>query len=361
MDGFGAAERFVLGWADRLVDRRLWLLWAVGLAIGLGLLVAAPPYEKLHQYTTWNAVFDQAAHPFRVHTYGYGSHEGKLAYRLLVPVIGGRLGLDRAGFLILQGLAGLALIAAVALLCVRITGDRTVALFVAVATGSCWAGATAFVEVRGIFDGVALALLVGAALATRWPVVAGLVFLAGFTDERALVAALLVALFHLLSTPAGGTRRALGVIVGLVGYGVAREALHAAFGLRTGGGGVVLLNWWELGPEGAWTGIEGLWLFVLGGLVLLAAARMWRPAVVFAALVGTLLVAGTSVFDVTRSMAYLLPAAFVGIAVVRTHAPEHLRRVALLAMLASLLWPLYSVDHGDLTLFAPLPVQITRW
>lgn len=359
--GFAVAERQIYGFLETLTARRRWLWLGVALAVAATLLLAFPTYRQIEGLDTWQAVLLQASEPFQHHPYQEGTHESKQAFRLLVPLVGGRLGLDIWGYLVLQALAGVALIAAAGVLAWRVTGDRVTSLLVLLATAPTWAGACGFVEVRGIFDAVALMLLLFAAAARRPAWIALFVALAGFADERAVVAAALVALFQFVrpDTPSRWPGVA-GAAGGVFLYMGVRALLQSVTDLDTNLAGLSLFGWWRLGPAGAWSALEGLWLVIIAGFAALLLSRQKLVAAALLAGIGAVMTVAMSVADITRSSAYVLPAAFVGLAALQTASPAGVRRVCLFAAGASLVWPLYYVEGNNATInmVLPLPVRL---
>lgn len=345
---------------ERLTRRRGWLVALALVAAALSIFTATPEYHGVEGLDSWKAILLQARDPFVQHPYGVGTHESKLAFRLLVPLVGGRLGLDVWGYLALQAAAGVVLLGAFARLCWDTTADRVTTVLATLALGLCWAGATAFVEVRGTFDSVALSLLTLAALFRNPLLIAACVTLAGFTDERALAAALLVALFQAIRPATASPRlRVGGVVAGIALYAIGRLVLIELTDLSIDGNGITPLAFWELGPAAAWAGLEGLWIAPFVAVAVLVARRRYLLAAALVAGTAVILGIAVSVSDVTRSMAYALPAVFVGLAALAGTASAHLRRAALAAVFASLLWPLYYIDgNTTIRLSLPLPVRI---
>ena len=87
------------------------------------------------------------------------------------------------------------------------------------------------------------------------------------------------------------------------------------YGISTDTGGVSLKDspWSQLNifPAGAWTGLEGGWLLVLAAAVVLVRRRRFLFLAMYLGAIAILLIVSMCVYDITRSMAYLLPALFV--------------------------------------------------
>ena len=371
----GLVGRF-LAWIERLADSRRWVLWTALAATALVLVFSFPPPRatvRIGEAPEWGPLYGKLAHPLTPQNQeDPGSHGAKTAFRLSVPVVAHVLGLGPRSLKLLEILAGIALFALVAVGAERASGDRRCAVLVALLTASCFPGISAFVEHRGFFDAVAF---LGLALACAWrspvAVFCG-VSLAAWTDERGMIAAGLVALLHFADAPRqGGARRFLDarvlavVAAGLV-YAGGRQILAARFGLSTplaGTGLGFLIAQMNNAPLGIWTGLEGGWLLVLAASLVLW--RQGRRTLLLASLLagGGVVVVALMVWDITRSMAFVLPALFLSLRVLRDHeSREDLTKLCRVAFVIALLWPNYYVaGKGEASWNYPLPLQLLKY
>jgi hypothetical protein len=136
------------------------------------------------------------------------------------------------------------------------------------------------------------------------------VSVAAWTDERALLVALVVCAFHLANDRRGPS---LAVVAALSAYAAVRLWLTVAYDLHVDTAAVgwdVLSSNARFVPVAALLALEGAWLVIGIGI-----REVWRARRVYAATLAALvLVSGVGavlVYDVTRSMAYLLPAFLV--------------------------------------------------
>jgi hypothetical protein len=292
-----------------------------------------------------------------------------------MPILARMLSLGPLGLLAIQVAAGVALFFLVALLAERITASRPVAVVLALMIGSTWAGMTAFVELRGVFDAVAILLLVSCLYARNPLLVMLFILLAGWDDERALLAAPLVVVFLLLQREAGSpglivraffSPRLLGLYAGLGIHAVTRLAYARAFGIpiRYDGNGLgILASQVNMIPMGIWTAFEGGWLLVGGALIVLMKEKRRVELVLFILALGFLLAIAMCTVDVSRSTAYCLPAVFVALTVLsRSETPEGLWRLAITSSVLAVLWPPYYAG-GKSTIWweYPLPFQVIRF
>jgi hypothetical protein len=355
----------------KLLSGPRWKWKALLVVLALSLLRAFPSYDGLataYDRGTWRKVMVKVDYPLidMARSFPDESHEAKLTFRVTVPLLAHVLHLRRNGMLVLAAVAGALLLYAVLGIAHRVTGSRKAALFICLATACAWPGETAFHELRGgYFDAVALCLLVLAMADLPSPLTAAAVCAAAFTDERALVACGLVFLFW-VSESGLFARRPVAVLIGCGAYGAIRLWLtlaHSAI-VSTGGVGLsIFLHETNIIPLGIWTGLGGAWLLVVCGLTALLLQRRYGMAAAFSAATVATVGLALLVLDVTRSMAFCLPAVFVGIgALRRSESVETVERLSIAAGAVSLLTPAYVVQGSwELYWLYPLPVQLLRW
>jgi hypothetical protein len=294
------------------------------------------------------------------------SHEGKLNFRLTVPVILHALRVPAHSYWVLPTLAACGAASLIVISCVfafRVTGDRVCGLYAALAVSCSYIGSFGFTM---YYDTIAIAQLAVAMLPSlHWSGRALLVFTAAFTDERAFFAAPFLLVQTLCSPPLAKNVRArlaqpesLAVLAGMGAYYAGRLALEQFAHLSSPHG--------DIGPgmlfktSTYWH--AGLWLSLKGGWLLLgvAATCLWQQQRYFAlvSLVGAMLLTlgiGFQVFDVMRSVAYVFPAFLIAIMVVAGYEPLYWTRVYCFgAFLISLLAGNYNIWTYGITWFRPL-------
>ena len=248
------------------------------------------------------------------------------------------------------------------------TSRRDIATAATVTVALTYAGVTAFTEMTGNFDAVALAFLAGAIATRRWPLIGLFTFLAGWTDERAIVASAFVLAAHLVLSDRRGVAvlrdaAVLAVIGGLAAHALTRVFITIRYNLEqpSNFGGNHFSDGLNLLPIGLWTGLEGLWLVVAAGAAALVRQRRLGGLVALLAGLTAVGIGGIAVVDITRSMAYLLPASLVSIAALARFSPESLTVLSRTALFLSLVWPVYYAG-GTKTVYwiYPLPLQLVR-
>jgi hypothetical protein len=345
---------------DRILSGPYWKLKALLVVAAVALFRAFPSYDALasdFHRATWRNVQIKFDHPLidTSRIFAPGSHESKLAFRLTVPLLAHVFHLGETGLLIFFGLVGLLLLYLVLKVVFALTGSKRAALFVCLATACAWPGQAAFHELRGgYYDAVVLCLLVAACATSSSLLTAALVFLAAWTDERALIASSFVFLFQRRG-------KSIAVVVAAVAYLGIRAYLTATqSGVDVGGVGfAVLVQQLNVIPLAIWSGLSGAWILVALGAIAFVREKRYLAAAGFCGALAVMIVASLAVVDTTRSMAYCLPAVFVALTVLN---PKKIERLSAIAAAISLLVPSFYLEGstGFFWLY-PLPVQIARW
>jgi hypothetical protein len=341
----------------------MWKWKALLLVLAISLFRAFPAYDALrtpHSQATFRSMQFQVDNlPCDMgRWFPPDSHESKLTFRLTVPIVARVLHLGKIGLLILYGLTGIALLYMVLVLSEKITGSRQVAFFVCLAIACVWPGETSFHELYGgVYDGVALCLVLLALSTESAPLAGTSLFLAAWTDERALIASA----FLLLC----GRRRAIAAVIAGAAYLITRLILTKALALAVATGSVgfsVLKSHAALIPVGIWTGLGGAWILVVFSVVVLFRRKQYGFAAGFCGLLGAAMVAAFLVLDVTRTIAYCLPAVFVSLSVLKRYeSPEKIERLVKIGGVASVLAPTFFVLGNTVLYLYPLPIEIIRW
>jgi len=351
--------------------------WLAGRTWRAGLLLAAvayffhfPSYDVaiiLHEMDdAWKAVFTQVAEPFTDHNalYEPESHSTKLAFRF-VPA------------LMLKALGVRTIVAALLVQCCLVgvfygllfhvlrshTGQPRTAFWLALTICFIMAGHVHPSDYRGIFDILALTLLLVAVAVRRTIWVVPAILLAAFTDERALMATPALILLELYLSDRHGSlvsiirgarcRPVLLVLFSWVLYFLLRYALGKVFGLYTSP--VDLFHY--LGknipniPYGIYIGLEGH--FLAAGMA--TALFIQRKNFAFILLLGCCFLVlqffALCVVDINRSLSYLLLCILlIWIVIIREKPSSTVLNLAGWVILVSSL-------YDD---FFPLPVQLAR-
>jgi len=361
---------------DRILSGPHWKLKALFAVVVIALFRAFPNYDALQTNffeTKWRDVQIKFDHPLidTSRIFPAGSHESNLTFRLTVPILAHVFHLHEAGVLIFLAFVGVVLLYLVLKVAFTLSASKRVALFVCLTVACTWPGEAAFHELRGgYYDALALCLLLAALATPSSLLTAAFLFLAAWTDERALIASLFVFLLYACEST-GRLRRFLAgkpaaVVVAAAGYIATRAYLTAthSYSLTAGGVGLsVLAQQTNVIPLAIWTGLGGGWILVVLGLLALFRQKRYLAAAAFCAALLAMIGASLTVVDVTRSMAYCLPAVFVALAALsNSQGIKRVEKLAAISAAISLLVPTYYLEgSAGLWWLYPLPMQIARW
>ena len=364
---------------DRLLAGPSWKWKALFVVLAIALFRAFPNYDALGTIffqAKWRDAQVKFDHPLidTSRIFPAGSHESNLTFRLTVPLLAHVFHLHEAGLLIFFALVGVALLYLVLKVAFTLTASKRVALFLCLSTACTWPGATAFHELRGgYYDALALCLLVAACATPSSLLATAFLFLAAWTDERALIASSFVFLLYAGFSAHGGTgvRRFLvgkpaAVVVAAAAYLGTRTYLTSTHSYLHAASGIGLSILWQqinVIPLAIWTGLGGSWILVCLGLLALFVQKRYLAAAAFSAALVGVMVASLAVADVTRSMAYCLPAVFVGVAALSSsEGIKQVEQLAAIGAAISVLVPTYYLEgNAGLWWLYPLPMQIARW
>lgn len=292
-------------------------------------------------------------------------------FRITVPLIASVLGIGLKGTLILQFLTGILIFLLVGSIVERETGDRLIAFYATVLVALIYPGTAAFLETRYYFDSFAYLFLL-AALWFRSPFSVGLlVLLAGFTDERALIASGFVFLWWTIKENDSYSRfksffnkRSLAVVIALFVYIGIRLFLQRFYGIQTRSEArseFLFFDQINNSVMGIWSGLEAGWILVSLATIVMIIKERWLALSVFVGVIAVQVVAALSVVDITRSMGYLLPSLLVAILILVKENEVNLKTYVMVACFVSLIALNYGVGgKSSIWLFYPLPIQLLR-
>lgn len=317
-------EAGVLGWIA--ASRRRWLL------IGTLLCALLPPlfswpglppmpgeanavwrqyWREIVKLKVDNPWFDYAR------AFPAESNPAKRNFRMTVPILAHATGFGIKAVPAVRFILQAVLLVCLLLAAERACGDPVAAMAAALSVAGTYVGTSVWMDDWGWFDNCAQAFML-LALVLRRPFWAWSALLAAaFTDERALVAAPLIALFH------AWTRGRRGLVwaplAAIPSYFLARLLVGAAFRITTvtsagiGTADMILPNL-RVSMLGAWSSLEGGWILVaLGCLAALGGGN--RRAAGFLSIATLVPVcASVAVIDFSRSASYAFPATLAALA-----------------------------------------------
>jgi hypothetical protein len=348
---------------DSILSGPNWKSKALLAVLTIALFRAFPGYDALRTQfveAKWQYAQFKFDHPLAdtSRIFPPGSHESNVTFRVTVPAFAHVLHLRRTGVLIFFAAMGVLLLYVVLNTTYRLTASRKAALFVCLSTACVWAGEAGFHELRGgYYDAVALCLLILALRVESPQLTAIFVFLAAWTDERALAASP----FLLLT---GKARVTLIAAAGYLGTRLLLTMMHPYSAGVSGLGLSVLARQAKMLPMAVWGGLAGGWIIVAAALLTLCRQKRYAMAAGFCAAFAAVMGSALLVVDVTRSMAYCLPAVLAGVTVLSradSAGKWRMEKLASAAALVSFVSPAYYIEGTGLWWLYPLPVQIMRW
>lgn len=281
-----------------------------------------PYYQRVlfhsgNEGANWPAFFEQVREPFTDHTHKHAAHlhATKLGFRFVPAVMCKMLGVDNTRRALVFQLVAQYVLCTLVFVALR-RGARSPVQALATAVPFCLvAGGHPFWQDEwGFFDTVAIAFLLAAGHVRSSVALVLLLLLAFFTDERAVIASPALLLAPHAAGGAGPVASRLpsgrlpSYAAALVLYGILRLGLGHSLGLRTEPvGPEFFLRQLHLLPYALLHGHEGFLLVAM--LAVVIQARRGRNTDVFITVAGTLAVWSSAVwvFDLERSMGYLLP------------------------------------------------------
>jgi hypothetical protein len=277
------------------------------------------------------------------------SNQAKRNFRITVPILAHATGFGIRAVPAVRFTLQAVLIVCLLLAAERACGDRVAALAASLAVAGTYVGTSVWMDDWGWFDNCAQALMLLALVLRRpfWACAA--LMAAAFTDERALIAAPLIALYH--AWTGGGRGLAWAPVAAVPGYLLARLLVGAALRIATASAGIatadMVLPNLHVSALGAWSALEGGWLLVAIACLAAARAGSWRAAVFLALASAVPVMASVAVIDFSRSASYAFPATLAALALWSSRVPKGgvavdratLRRWTAVAAAVSLLSP----------------------
>ncbi|MBS1779071.1 MAG: hypothetical protein JST70_07075 [Bacteroidetes bacterium] len=357
---------------EKFSQGKNWQIKAMLLLTVLSLFFAFPSYSSLN-VSDWQELFAKAASPFTNSMAGYGSHDAKITFRLVMPLLVAVLHLNIVGVLLLTGLIGILNFYLVLHLSYKITNDRVIAVIAGLCCCFIYFGKCSFIELRGgMFDGVAMCFLLLSLITNNNTLRTLLVFLSAWTDERGLIASSLIWVYIVYQHRDESFGKkilnvgTIGLYIAWLAYAVIRYILTHQYGLKTDTGGTgpsVLLNQINNIPIGVWSGLEGLWLLPLYAFVLLYRSKKYFELLMFTGSCVLIIIVGVSVLDITRSEMYALPSVFISLMIMRDYSNRQtLERILFYALALCFAYPAYYTGgKSSIWWTYPLPLQLLRF
>ncbi len=360
-------------WCEVKLSTKYWVLIIVLVTLFISLFCSFPSYQSFDQILKENRPAEVSQQISNLAAYWNSNSGRNTAFRITVPIISVLLGLDIRGAYGLQFLSGILLFYFIARIAERESRSRVLALLITLSVGGIYAGITSFWEFRAKYDGIALLFLLIALWSdSPWIITPSLV-LAAFTDERAILASSFVFLWWLAKkydtekslVNSAFNRPTVSVIIALVITLAFRLVITNLYHVTTyvqANQEFLLLNQINMIPMGLWTGLEAGWAIVLLALLALIRKKQYLILGLFTFFILLQSIVALSIIDITRSMAYLLPAYLLAFRIVIPEIKNDLRLATLYVAILNLFFVNYVAGgKSSIWWIYPFPIQMIRW
>lgn len=328
----------------------------------LSFILYFPDYQNIFAEGAHEGLENRIAFPLTPNESPNDTHTAKTEFRLFVPLLGKLLRLNGVQLAFMVQLLAYFFYFLAFQLFRRLTRDRLSALLLTSAIAFSYFG-KAF-NSSYFYDAYALILLVWAALLHKtWWQVPILIF-AGFVDERAIIAILILPLFntYLTGNPSQGRFNLAGIdllsrsfimpFMSVMLILMTRFLLGHYFQLTTpvgdenGVGLAILYQNYKWFPLASLSAMEGFWILMILGLLYLVIQKKHLQVLMILLYTGLLMSIAFCVIDVTRSMSYLILLPFLMAVFLRDLDMRMKRNICLTILLFNLIFPNYYIYGG---------------
>ena len=323
----------------------------------LTLFFSMPPFDSVIVDSTWEAIFQQIKDPFHPIEAPAWSHNSKLTFRLFPVFLGKLLFLNKTGFIVLSYVVGLFIIYLSHKLFFRGLGDKYKAFLLTLSFAFIYAGKMSFLEFRGIFDGLALFMLLLGLYSRNWLVLYFCILFSAFTDERALITSGFIFIYLFSINATFKNKQLVSIVLAWFSYFLLRYLLITIYGFNTSTGGIsmsILALNFEYFPISLYSSLEGFWLFIF--LFLLNLYKKNR--IIFymhILMILVYLLACYLVIDISRSIAYLSILIFTSISFIQNNQSTFLStRNCTIILILSFIFPTYIIGGNQITWIKPI-------
>jgi hypothetical protein len=361
---------------EKFLNHKYWYLIAPMITVFVILFLTAPSYYALTKdfkpcsdCVNFQDEINRADHLFKPNQYREVSHMANTQLRITVPLIAKLIGTrSKIVIFIIQEILGVAFLIITCLLSYRLTKDKVTAAIMTLSIGFVYAGKAAFVDIEGMLDSFAYFFLI-LALFTRFkPLILVSLLSAYFTDERALLASSLVAIFYFLEFHELNKgrinfysfikARVFYILLSWMVYFLIRFILFKLYGLHSPSSGVVVPDIHQLGYI-FWDGLQGFWLLVVFGVVYLMIERHYFIILLLTISFLVMVISTSMVYDFTRSIAYIFPIIFVALFLVQKALSKfQIRKIVILTCLICFLCgDSYYVVYSPARYYRSIPIK----
>lgn len=299
---------------SKLVSKN-WKLKSIVFYIFITMVFQIPRFGYLINYLTheeistkYDAILLQKESPFIHHDYGVGNHEGSMEFRIFVPLLMKFFSLNILLVYIVQVLIGVLVLYLMLGYIYKSTNNRLIAFIYTLGFVFVYVGSSNWIDVYGFYDSFAYAFILFAFFSSNPILIFFLVLSSLYIDERAYLASIGIIIFQIFN------QKKLNVISSvclalIVGF-LIRVYLNKYCGMFLYSNQLLakdtfLSNINNIGLATI-TVFKGFWVVFVICIMLLIVYKRYFYLVSLAAYFGMLYFSSFIVYDMTRSISYLV-------------------------------------------------------
>lgn len=296
------------------------------------------------------------------------THMAKTEFRLTPPFLAKVFQITtKVQMYLLQFVLGFTFFFLLTRLMYNISNNKVITFFVTASFGFLYTGYSFFSELLGIFDCFAFLFLLIAMMDTSIVVMAISLFLAFWTDERAIISSLLIIFWwqYKQLTLANKNfflpaKQSYVIVLVAIIYFALRFYLITNFGFQNqfkGSSFSVIKDTINFYGLTVWQMFEGFWLIVISAFYKLIKDKKNVPALFFVLINLMLFISSLCIYDNTRSIAYAFPSIIISFFIIKDAID--LKKMSSIALLFCFIFPSYFYICGAaVTRHDPIYIRI---
>ncbi len=343
---------------NKIISKKNWRIKSVLVLSCISIVLSTGAYFYLPtamKDENWNSFNEKKDHPFTQTNYEPGSHAAKKTFRLTVPIIAKVFQLGNYAVFLLQFIVTILFLFFAIRFVEKITGDSITGLLTTIGLGFIYAGHAGFTDINTWFDEFAYLFLLLAMFSNQPYLILIFIQLACWTDERAIISSGLVFIWWKIKEEGIFSFKSFFsfklnssvVVFSLLLYASGRFLLASLAQLSTPLSNVglkPLLSDTDFMGMALWTSLEGFWIPVLLTFFILWKYKNFNLLVSIFSLLLILALGSFSVFDKTRSGAYMFPVIFISILVLKNYfSTADIRKILFVTVPVCFLFPSYYI------------------
>ncbi len=349
---------FLIRLIEKFISLRYWKIKLVFILTVVSVTLSTPQYLKVpgsfKNNPSWLAFDQKKKDLLSQPNFNPRTNAAKKTFRLTVPAIAKVFHLNNYAVLALQFFIGMLFLYFTIVLTEKITGDSIAAFLTTAGLVFIYTGHSAFTDVITWFDAFAFFFLLLAMLYSNVTLIIFFMQLAAWTDERAVIAGGFIFIwwklkelkksdFNFISLFKLGWQSS-AVIFSLVLYLITRYLISIYAHIHTPQDGIGLNDVTNYIGLGLWSALEGFWILIIIVFIILIENKKYFLAFFISGMMTIILAVAFSVFDITRSAAYLFPVIFICILILsQIFSTNALRKILIVCAFVSFLFPSYYI------------------